>query len=84
MLKVINYLHEEQRIVHRDLKPENVLVHVDEKGESELKVIDFGYAVKLKTNENVLSDFVGSPIYTAPVIIKKDKYKEKLTCGLLG
>ena len=84
LLKVINYIHEEKRIVHRDLKPENVLVHVNEKGESELKVIYFGYAVKLKTNESVLSDFVGSPIYTAPVIIKKDKYKEKLTCGLLG
>lgn len=84
LLKVINYLHEDKRIVHRDLKPQNVLVYVNDKGESELKVIDFGYATKLKNNESVLSDFVGSPIYTAPEIIKKDKYKEKIDMWSIG
>jgi serine/threonine protein kinase len=67
----INYLHSLQPvIVHRDLKPSNLLV--DESWN--VKVADFGFA-RIK-EENVTMTRCGSPCWTAPEVIKGDKYTE--------
>ncbi|OMJ77221.1 hypothetical protein SteCoe_23215 [Stentor coeruleus] len=64
IMLAINYLHN-KNIVHRDLKPEN-LMFSDMKT---LKLIDFGIAKALKTNET-MSTRAGTPFYMSPEILK--------------
>jgi serine/threonine protein kinase len=68
----INYLHSlHPVIVHRDLKPSNLLV--DENWN--VKVADFGFA-RIK-EENATMTRCGTPCWTAPEIIRGDKYDER-------
>jgi serine/threonine protein kinase len=68
----INYLHSlHPIIVHRDLKPSNLLV--DENWN--VKVADFGFA-RIK-EENVTMTRCGTPCWTAPEIIRGEKYDER-------
>jgi serine/threonine protein kinase len=68
----INYLHSLQPvIVHRDLKPSNLLV--DENWN--VKVADFGFA-RIK-EENATMTRCGTPCWTAPEVIRGEKYSEK-------
>ncbi len=59
-------------IVHRDLKPSNVLVTVNERGEPDPKIIDFGIAKSLHqplTDRTLFTEFmqlVGTPAYMSP------------------
>jgi serine/threonine protein kinase len=69
----INYLHSLQPcIVHRDLKPSNLLV--DENWN--VKVADFGLA-RIK-QDNVTMTRCGTPCWTAPEIIRGERYSEKV------
>lgn len=63
----INHIHS-QGICHRDLKPENILFS-DNNDFSSLKIIDFGLGKNLN-NPQEDNDFVGSPHYVAPEILK--------------
>jgi serine/threonine protein kinase len=68
----INYLHSlHPVIVHRDLKPSNLLV--DENWN--VKVADFGFA-RIK-EENATMTRCGTPCWTAPEVIRGEKYSEK-------
>jgi serine/threonine protein kinase len=68
----INYLHSLQPvIVHRDLKPSNLLV--DEN--YHVKVADFGFA-RIK-EENATMTRCGTPCWTAPEILRGEKYDER-------
>jgi serine/threonine protein kinase len=68
----INYLHSlEPVILHRDLKPSNLLV--DEN--MNVKVADFGFA-RIK-EENATMTRCGTPCWTAPEVIRGEKYSEK-------
>jgi serine/threonine protein kinase len=68
----INYLHTlPQCIIHRDLKPSNLLV--DENWN--VKIADFGFA-RIK-EENATMTRCGTPCWTAPEIIRGEKYAEK-------
>jgi serine/threonine protein kinase len=58
-------------IVHRDLKPSNMLV--DEN--MNVKVADFGFA-RIK-EENATMTRCGTPCWTAPEVIRGEKYSEK-------
>jgi serine/threonine protein kinase len=67
----ITYLHSLQPvIVHRDLKPSNLLV--DENWN--VKVADFGFA-RIK-EENATMTRCGTPCWTAPEVIRGEKYNE--------
>ena len=69
----ISYLHN-NNIIHRDLKPENILLTKNE----EIKIIDFGLAIKLKNNNTLLKTQCGSINYCSPEIIKGEEYNGKL------
>ena len=52
--------------IHRDIKPPNALVK-----DGVIKVADFGFATKVDlAGRRKLKQFVGSPIYESPQIIK--------------
>jgi len=68
----IYYLHSlSPCILHRDLKPSNLLV--DENWN--VKVADFGFA-RIK-EENATMTRCGTPSWTAPEVIRGEKYSEK-------
>src|SRR5579859_6066357 len=61
-------------IVHRDLKPENIFLAVNDEGQIEVKVLDFGIA-KLSTTDGEMlvqsqltgtGSMLGTPFYSAP------------------
>ncbi|CAD8206237.1 unnamed protein product [Paramecium octaurelia] len=67
-------------IIHRDLKPANIMNH-----RGIVKIADFGFS-KIVDNFNgdLLRTCVGSPLYMAPQILKKEKYTTKSDIWSLG
>lgn len=65
----MQYLHE-QAIIHKDLKPENIIVDL----EGRLKIIDFSLACEAEqAKPHQLPLFEGTPIYSAPEVLKGEK-----------
>lgn len=59
-------------IVHRDIKPENIIYKNQNNmlwDNLEIKLIDFGFA-KISQNNHDLNEFLGTPYYMAPEIVK--------------
>ncbi|ALX27422.1 hypothetical protein GMAR_ORF47 [Golden Marseillevirus] len=73
----LNFLHS-KNILHRDIKSSNVLV--DERWNA--KISDFGFA-RLKESCATQTS-CGSPCYTAPEILRGEKYDEKADIFSLG
>jgi serine/threonine protein kinase len=63
----IKYLHD-QNIIHRDLKLGNVLL---KENKYDLKICDFGLAVKLTDDTPERDTLCGTPNYISPEIINK-------------
>lgn len=57
-------------IVHRDIKAENILVN---EATNEIKLIDFGFSREVEPGE-LVKTATGSPLYSAPEILAKEKY----------
>lgn len=76
ILNALDYLHNTQNVVHRDIKPENFLVTIED-NKPIVKLIDFGFACHIPDKGDMNDDF-GSPIYTAPEILLKENYTEKV------
>lgn len=61
------YLHN-NKICHRDIKPENFLLF-KENDDSYVKLIDFGLAKRVATDE-IMTAPNGTPYYIAPEVLK--------------
>ena len=48
-------------IIHRDLKPANIFIN-----DGEIKIADFGFAMKMIDSKKYSSYNVGSPVYMPP------------------
>ncbi|WP_437726438.1 protein kinase domain-containing protein [Sorangium sp. So ce861] len=63
-------------IVHRDLKPANIFLHREpDMDQPVVKVLDFGVAKNLATNDGIRTatgGAVGSPLYMSPEQVKAD------------
>lgn len=58
-----------QNVLHRDIKLENMLIDSD----FIIKICDFGISVKMTENIK-LNEFIGTPVYIAPEIVKGEGY----------
>lgn len=62
LLKALHHVHS-NNLIHRDIKPENVMF-----SQSEVKFIDFGFAVSQKKRIAEM-DVAGTPYYIAPEVL---------------
>ena len=60
IISSLEYLHK-KGIVHRDLKPANIFIN-----DGEIKIADFGFAMKMIDSKKYSSYNVGSPVYMPP------------------
>eukprot|EP01126_Amoeba_proteus_P041020 TRINITY_DN4400_c0_g1_i8.p1 TRINITY_DN4400_c0_g1~~TRINITY_DN4400_c0_g1_i8.p1 ORF type:complete len:831 (-),score=192.34 TRINITY_DN4400_c0_g1_i8:633-3125(-) len=78
VLQALAYMHE-RGIAHRDLKPENLLF--SDQTHTQLKIVDFGES---KVVGEGLSDYVGTPDYMAPEILKGQVYDMLVDMWAIG
>eukprot|EP01128_Nolandella_sp_AFSM9_P012011 TRINITY_DN887_c4_g1_i1.p1 TRINITY_DN887_c4_g1~~TRINITY_DN887_c4_g1_i1.p1 ORF type:complete len:863 (+),score=241.71 TRINITY_DN887_c4_g1_i1:178-2589(+) len=79
VFEALTHMHSLQ-YCHRDLKPENLLF--SDNSYSSLKLVDFGEAKSVK--KGPLRDYVGTPDYMAPEVLRGTAYGVKVDCWSLG
>jgi len=77
--KGLVHLHS-RNILHLDIKSANILMTED----GVVKLADFGVSGKLQKPFINATNYVGSPLFMAPEIIRKDKYNSKADIWSLG
>jgi protein kinase A len=63
VLLCLEYLHS-HNVIYRDLKPENIVISMTERGH--VKLVDFGFAKKLTSDDERTFTPCGSPDYVSP------------------
>jgi serine/threonine protein kinase len=80
LVGAVSYVHK-QLCVHRDLKLENILFDKHEN----VKLVDFGFTREYEGRTNHLQTFCGTICYSAPEMLKGEKYAgEKVDVWSLG
>ncbi|KAK4186310.1 hypothetical protein QBC35DRAFT_274306 [Podospora australis] len=80
LVGAVCYVHQ-QNCVHRDLKLENILLDKNEN----VKLCDFGFTREYEGKANYLQTFCGTICYSAPEMLKGEKYAgEKVDVWSLG
>lgn len=80
LVGAVAYIHSKS-CVHRDLKLENVLLDKNEN----VKLCDFGFTREYEGKSNYLQTFCGTVCYSAPEMLKGEKYAgEKVDVWSLG
>uniref|UniRef100_A0A672SX62 Ribosomal protein S6 kinase n=1 Tax=Sinocyclocheilus grahami TaxID=75366 RepID=A0A672SX62_SINGR len=82
LVSAVSHMHD-VGVVHRDLKPENLLF-TDDTENSEIKVIDFGFARLKPPGNQLLKTPCFTLQYAAPEILKYDGYDESCDLWSLG
>ena len=80
LVGAVTYVHN-QSCVHRDLKLENILLDKNEN----VKLCDFGFTREYEGKASYLQTFCGTVCYSAPEMLKGEKYAgEKVDVWSLG
>lgn len=69
LLLTVDFMHK-SGIIHRDLKIENILINQINENDYDVKVADFGLALKICEIESQISNICGSATYIAPEILR--------------
>lgn len=68
VLDALDYVHS-RGVVHRDIKPSNIMIE----NESNIRLMDLGIARMNGGNKFSAFGFIGTPQYSAPEQISRDK-----------
>ena len=68
IIEGIQHIHS-KKIVHRDIKLENILIDLN----NNIKICDFGIGIMLESEDELIHDQCGTPMYMAPEIILNSK-----------
>lgn len=80
LVGAVSYVHNSS-CVHRDLKLENILLDKNEN----VKLVDFGFTREYEGKASYLQTFCGTVCYSAPEMLKGEKYAgEKVDVWSLG
>jgi serine/threonine protein kinase len=76
-------------VIHRDLKPSNIMLIIDDKGERQAKIIDFGIAKLSGARAKAIpltkpGEIFGSPLYMSPEQCKGNNLDQRSDIYSLG
>jgi serine/threonine protein kinase len=77
--QALEYAHK-NRVVHRDIKPANIMVNSD----GVVKVVDFGIARLVDFSRTHTNTVIGTPIYMAPELFRKNRADERTDIWAAG
>lgn len=84
LFKAIQYCHS-KLIIHRDLKPENILMRShDDADDTHIKICDFGFAVQLTSQQQLVHQTCGTSGYMSPELLLGDGYSFGVDVWALG
>jgi serine/threonine protein kinase len=69
VLLAIDFMHN-VGIVHRDIKLDNILINRIDGGQYNVKIADFGLAMKLPGENVPVYEICGTPGYIAPEVLR--------------
>ena len=82
-MTAVDYLHNERNLLHRDIKDENVIINQH----FQVKLIDFGSAAPIPSENWLYSTFYGTVEYCSPEVLNGNCYRgpelEMWTLGIL-
>lgn len=80
--RALQYCHERD-IIHRDIKPENILL-VSDLDDTDIRIADFGLAVRVPGDAPLLTYKCGTVGYAAPEIFNGEPYGKAVDMYALG
>lgn len=93
VVDAVHYCHM-NNIIHRDLKPQNILLGEyffsiprlfhSSKDLNSILLSDFGFASRFTDGRQYMTTSLGTPGYTAPEVLKNQKYSKKVDIWSLG
>jgi serine/threonine protein kinase len=78
----VRYMHS-HGVMHRDLKPENLIL-CSNSADTDLKLIDFGFATTFGPGISPEVRLCGTPGYVAPEMLRGDQYGGEVDMWSLG
>merc|ERR1711953_1109233 len=79
IIKIFLFLHS-KCIIYRDLKPENILIDYN----GYIKLTDFGMARRLRSPDERVNSFCGTPEYHSPEMLHHNGYGLECDIWMIG
>jgi serine/threonine protein kinase len=83
LLDVLYYLHNIEGVVHRDLKPDNIMFETEDE-DADIRLIDFGFAVRIDEEGFCPKEVLGSTMFMAPELLRHEFYGRPVDMWALG